>query len=333
MQRVLASKGFVIFLSIPFLGMFGGEADKYGNVVPRSSSSPCFCFPEGGERTNKSLLSSYSCLMLEESCIEVSIILIFPNKYELDGVCKEIFISSQNKNNNYCHDDFCDALERKMTSKFDEEKNPFYFFYINQKLTCLTVCGDEPNELGVFLGKIKMTFPRLVQVISFGICGCPNLEISRGTVMISLDYRRLHRVTGVAELLRKKGKTPFLSQGNNHFLSKFFKEIKTSVVLEKITDILNRNNIPHVPCHNCTVFELLSDPILAEELEGLLSECVIVNQEDSCCYEVFGEKFLPIRVVSDHCGRDGADELEENKSKVLKTLCSVALLIIRDVIR
>ncbi len=329
MRKVLASKGFVIFLSVSFLEMFFLEA-RGGDGVTRSCSWPFLRFSERAGVNDRRLLPSHSYPTLDGVCIsaikEVSVIFIFPNEYELDGVLKRVSDLSKT----ICqHDNFCDILARKMTSEFYGPNDFFYFFYINRKLTCLAICGDKPGGLGVFLGKAKLIFTGLDQVILFGFCGCPNLNIPLGTVVLSTDYRLLHRATGKKEILQGKS-APFLSQANSHFTTKGFERVETSVVLEKIKRILNVHKVPHIPCHNCNVSELLSDCAITKKLAEQLSECVIVNQEDFWCRATFGEKFLSVRFVSDHCGRKGASELKRNRTKALKILSAVALLVILD---
>ncbi len=282
----------------------------------------------------------------------VKILCICPMAYEFEEVAKALkhYKCNENQRNSF----HLNELRKYVSLKADEAE----FFDIKGNLIFLVKGGKRQDSVSFKLGEITSTLKRLDLVIIGGICGCSDLDIPFGSIMLpmhfySLSSLALYNYSKDGTILLQRKDKNILSTSENiclHDDTPFFSiSDNPKRIYDKIIKSLSPINV-----HKCINFTSdcfidnadfctkLVDNFKNKEETVLQSLPHIFNMEDYGVVRECLKKDIPsfcIRIVSDHAGQDeiiqissknpgdSSNPIAENKkmaSEILgKTLCSI----------
>jgi len=279
----------------------------------------------------------------------VKILCICPMEYEFEAVATKLkhYTCNENQKNAF----HLNELRKYVSLKANEAE----FFNIKGKLMFLVKGGKRQDSVSFKLGEITSTLKHLDLVIIGGICGCSDLDIPFGSIMLPMHFYSLSSLAlynyskdGTIPLQRKDKN--ILSTSENICLHddtpSFSINDNQQKIHNKIIKDLNAHN-----CINFTSDFFIDNAEFCTKLinnfkdkEEIFSPSLphIFNMEDYAVIRECLKKDIPffcVRIVSDHAGQDeiiqvssknpgdSSNPISENKkmaSEILgKTLCNI----------
>ena len=282
----------------------------------------------------------------------VKILCICPMEYEFEEVANNLkqYKCNENKKNAF----HLNELRKYVSLKANEAE----FFNINGKLMFLVKGGKRQDSVSFKLGEITSTLKNLDLVIIGGICGCSDLDIPFGSIMLPIHF---HSLTSLALYNYSKDGTVPLQRKDKNILSTsenicLHDDIPSFSINDHQQKIHNRliNQLNAYSCINFTSDCFIDNADFCIKLidnfkdkEEAFSPSLahIFNMEDYAVVRECLKKDIPffcIRIVSDHAGQDeslqcsnensgsSANPISENKRMASEILGKTLLAILTN---